>query len=193
MADEAAPVPSVASVLSSTVTVTASLDYCRNLVLREDDQSLIRVVNTPTGRRPEVEMLRGYLLLEMRSGGSSTPINALSPLHALLQRLDATGKSHLIDEVTLVFQADDDELHRTKEEDARARRNLLRDPEATVTQLTETTLLTHFTRVGGLSTGFSKRIIKELSSVPSGSCLHFSHANWQLTELGALLRIPPGR
>ena len=178
---------SVADAQKQLANVNATLDACRNLVLDPDSCKLLRVVKTPTGNASELENLCGSILLQVRSGNTHTDINSLNTLDALLKLMDDTGQSHLVDEVGLVFKWPD-ASSLTKAEKARAKKNLLYDPDSLQVQLTDQSLLLHLQQ-----RGIRKKIVKDLASFPSGACLYFNHFNWQLLDLGALLRVPPSK
>lgn len=180
--------------------VAVSIDVCRRLVLSPDDQSLLRVVNTATGRVPEIEELRGHLLLEVRSGTTSTPISSQNgnTLQHLLDLLDMTGASAELedDALELVFHKPSPMHRANKEEESRARRNLLRPegPTDPVTELSEHTLLLNLqSRSGGLLGNGRPRLIRDVAQMPSSSCLYFDHPHWRLNGLGALESLPPSK
>jgi Leucine-rich repeat (LRR) protein len=177
--------PTVAEVLSTTTLVSCSLEACRRLVL-DGQQVLLRVTHAPSGREPKLDALRGRQLLQVCSGSTSTDITPENTLENLLQLIDETGQAPQIDEVDLVFSRDEPDPMR--KEVLRLKKNLLRDPDTPQTSLNANTLLVHLHPVG-----IRKRIVKELTQLPSGSCLYFSHSNWFLSDLGALLKLPPNK
>jgi hypothetical protein len=198
-ANAEAGLPSVADVLMQTTVVEATLDVCCRLVLSPDDQSLLRVINQPTGRVPQIENLRGQRLIEVRANGTSTPISARAgqTLDHLIDLLYSSGAARDLEDepISLVFQRPKPDEMPNREAELRAKRNLvIHAPGEPTTELSTQTLLLHLAqRPSGLLGGGRPRFIRDLAQIPSGSCFHFSHPHWTLNGLGALARLPASK
>jgi hypothetical protein len=170
-----------------TTLVPCDLDICRRLVIDKADLTLVRVVKAPTGKTETLQQLdemRGHVLLEVH-GAIDTQISAERTLEGLIEDLDLRGHAHLIDELELLFQRPDPGRLSAAEE-ARQKKCGLFDPPQLETELTEQVLLAHLQ-----PRGYRKRPIRNLGDVTAGACFYFSHPNWQLHSLGALLKLQP--
>ena len=167
--------------------VNADLDICRRLVFDPVDQSLIRVVKSPTGKQEtlmQLQDLRGHVLTEVH-GAIEMTISADRTLEGVIEDIDLRGHAHMIDELELLFRAPDPE-HVSPAEEQRRKKSGLFEPNQLETELSETILISYLQ-----PRGLRKRPISDVSALPAGSCLYFNNPLWQLKTVGALLKVPP--
>jgi len=167
-------------------SVMVDLDVARRIVLDPEDDTLVRVIRSPTGEgglMNRLGKLRGFRLMT----ACGIELSKEDTFETILEAVERSDEYLDGEQIELVFHEAPWPPNRAEKK--RQERNNLYPPEDIMMELTKDVILAHLqVRPGRFQSGTP--VIRDISKVPNKMNFYFNHKKWNLHDISGLMQLP---